>query len=166
MTWDKVVILSAACLTVGYLAGDYKGAQRVDASWSARWSQRDSADAEGALQNQANETQQANRWAKDKEEIERDAQTEKSRLESDLAASRTDREQLRIAFIKANDRYIAERQSKSPSAVGTGETGAAGGNLPADVFSRVAERAEGFAKLADERRDIGLRCERQYESVR
>jgi len=81
---------------------------------------------------------------------------------ADPVSARAERDMLRT---RANTLARAAAARDPAAAVG-GPAGATGVDLLAYMLSRVSERAERLAEVADRSRITGLTCERIYEEMR
>lgn len=150
-------LASTAAWTVQGWRADARAA-RIEAAWAAE--RETSALAIVAAVDAAREEERRRTAALEK--VRDDATKQAAAAARDAAGARAERDGLRA---RANT-LAGAAVARDPAAADGSPTGAAAVDLLAYMLSRVSDRAEELASIADSARIAGLTCERAYGGVR
>jgi Fe-S cluster assembly scaffold protein SufB len=153
--------MKAAIAIVAVLGAGYAGHLVTHNHWSAKWAERDAADALQLAQAQAIARQTEKQWRDKQEAINNEYQ--KLRTEKATADRKLDDagERLRIAV-----QSRTSRTTEYASPVAERAAAATDRLLLAELFRSADERAGALAKLVGESRLAGLQCQAEYNALR
>ena len=154
------IIISFALVAFGYVSGFSKS----DREWQAKWSARDTADAQAHQQftEQQRRIEQERQGAIDA--IQEQAQQDIATAQRNAAIAAAESKRLQDGIADAITRLQAD--SGNPGTTIISKTRASTSSLLAELFREIDTAAGIYAAEADRARAAGLRCEAAYEAVR
>lgn len=149
-------------LAAGY--GCYSHGRSVEgAEWTAKWAERDSADAAAratAEQAQRTEEQRRTDWAAG---VQRDATEEISRLQTGIDRATADARRLRDELASLQKRFGGTGKGPGPTISSASTTRAA--LVLSQLLDRCIGERQELAAAFDRSRIAGLACERSYDGL-
>lgn len=132
--------------------------------WSAKWQERDLADAQAAIQfaDKQRRIEQDRQGAIDA--IQEQAQQDIATAQRNAAIAAAESKRLQDGIADAITRLQAD--SGNPGATISSKTRASTSSLLAELFREIDTAAGIYAAEADRARAAGLTCERAYDAVR
>lgn len=132
--------------------------------WSAKWQERDLADAQAAIQfaDKQRRIEQERQGAIDA--IQEQAQQDIATAQRNAAIAAAESKRLQDGIADAITRLQAD--SGNPGATISSKTRASTSSLLAELFREIDTAAGIYAAEADRARAAGLTCERAYDAVR
>lgn len=159
--WPAVSV--AALLSVSHWWSFHHGVTVTDSAWSAKWSDRDAADATAradAELAQRNEEQRRADWAAG---VQRDATQALENARTDAAGSAADANRLRGELAKLQARLSETGASPAAPASSTSTTRAA--MVLSELLDSCVGQRQELASAFDRSRIAGLACERSYDGL-
>lgn len=159
----KPLCIAAILLVVGAQAYD-SGYGRAEARWQARWSERDTADADAraaAERTQRTEEQRRADWAAG---VQRDAAEELGRLQTNADGATADNQRLRDELAKLQTRLGGARQGAGTAVSSASATRAA--MVLSDLYGSCQGRLTEVSAAFDRSRIAGLACERFTDGLK
>lgn len=135
---------------------------KVEKSWQDKWSKRNEDDAKANLASLASARAKETAWQERIDAIQAAADADAARRAGELASAKRESDSLRTAVASA----IAQLSGKSPGAASSSPAGRATGDLLAELFGELDQRATELAEQADHARYAGLQCEAAYQTLR
>lgn len=132
--------------------------------WSAKWQERDLADAQAAIQfaDKQRRIEQERQGAIDA--IQEQAQQDIATAQRNAAIAAAESKRLQDGIADAITRL--QEDSGNPGATISSKTRASTSSLLAELFREIDTAAGIYAAEADRARSAGLTCERAYDEVR
>lgn len=159
----KVVAISAAIFLTSFW-GYQAGRTAEHKEWSAKWQERDLADAQAAIQftEQQRRIELQRQGAIDA--IQEQAQQDIATAQRNAAIAAAESKRLQDGIADAITRL--QTDSGHSSTAISSKTRASTGSLLAELFREIDAAAGIYAAEADRARAAGLTCERAYDAVR
>lgn len=152
------VAVLVVAMASAYSVGNIKGKASERSAWEARQAE---ANRKALDQAEANAAETARRFAAQQAIINQALrEKENARADANRAAAAGERLRKQIASLAASCASPGD-----PSAIGSGATAAASGDLLNGMLERLDEAANRIARHADEARAAGLACERSYDAL-
>ncbi|KGU84815.1 DUF2514 family protein [Pseudomonas mediterranea] len=158
--------MAALAIVAGALFGAYHhGLSVKDAEWQAKWSDRDTRDAEARAANEsaARVREQAYQHSIDK--AVQDGQRTIDQLTADAAAARVSSDGLRGAADALAARLAASQAGGNSCTAATSQAATRAVLVFADVLKRADQRAGDLAGYADQSRSRGVTCETAFDAL-
>lgn len=159
----KVAAISAAIFLACFWSYQ-KGRTTEHKEWSAKWQERDLADAQATIQftEQQRRIELQRQGAIDA--IQEQAQQDIATAQRNAAIAAAESKRLQNGIADAITRLQAD--SGNPSVTISSKTRASTSSLLAELFREIDTAAGIYAAEADRARAAGLTCERAYDAVR
>lgn len=158
--------IAVLALVAGALFGVYHhGLSVKDAEWQAKWSDRDTRDAQAKRDNEATERakEQARQLAINK--VIQDGQQIIDRAISDADAARASADSLRGAADVLAARLATSQAGGHSCTAAASQAATRAVLVLADVFKRADQRAGDLAGYADQSRGRGMTCEQAFDGL-
>lgn len=158
--------IAAVLLVAGALFGVYHhGLSVKDAEWQAKWSARDTKDAQAKAENEAAQRAKEQAYQQSINKAVQDGQHLIDQATADAATARTAADSLRGTADALAARLSASQGSGHSCTAAASQAATRAALLLADVLKRVDERAGDLAIYADQSHGRGVTCEQAYISV-
>lgn len=135
--------------------------ERNDAQWQKKWSDRNENDEKARLAALSAAREKEQRWQQQIDALQQQAASDAAKAARNLAGANAESERLRTAVAAA----IGKLSSQSPGSAAVSPAGRSTGNLLAELFGKLDERASALAAEADRARAAGLRCEAAHDAI-
>jgi len=165
--WFRVLpYVAVVLLAVGTLFGAYHhGVTTTDATWQAKWNDRNTSDEEAKVANEAAARALEQFYQHAINKAVQDGQRTIDQLTADAAAERASRNSVQLETDKLAAR-LAASQTRDHSCTPSASAAASRAVMVlADVFKRADERAGDLAGYADQSHARGVTCERAFDVI-
>lgn len=159
--WPAVAV--AALLGVSHWWAYNHGVTVTDDAWSAKWSQRDAADATAQAAAELAQRTEEQRRADWVAGVQRDATQALENARTDAAGSAADADRLRGELAKLQARLSGTGASAAASVSSTSTTRAA--MVLSELLDSCIGQRQELASAFDRSRIAGLACERSYDGL-
>jgi hypothetical protein len=158
--------LAALGLTVGALFGAYyHGVTVTDEKWQAKWSTRDTQDAEARALNEVAARTREQAYQQSINKAVQDGQRIIDQATADAAAARASADGVQLAAASLARRLAASETGGNTCTAASSKAAARAAAVLADVFKRADQRAGDLAAVADQARARGVTCEQAYDGL-
>ncbi|WP_432783746.1 DUF2514 family protein [Pseudomonas corrugata] len=158
--------MAALAIVAGALFGAYHhGLSVKDAEWQAKWSDRDTRDAEARAANESAVRAREQAYQHSIDKAVQDGQRTIDQLTADAAAARASADGLRGAADALAARLAASQAGGHSCTAAASQAATRAVLVLADVLKRADERAGDLAGYADQSRGRGVTCEQAFDGL-
>ena len=157
-------IAAVSIVLIGLLLAYSHGQSVTNAEWQAKWSARDTLDADAKALNESTERAKEQARQQTINKVIQDGQKVIDQAFADAAASRDDRS-LRDAADETAGRVAASQAGGHSCTAAASQAATRAVMVFADVLKRADQRAGDLAADADQSRGRGVTCERAYDGL-
>lgn len=159
--WPAVALV--ALLVLSHWGAYRHGGTVTDSSWSAKWAERDAADATAQAAAELDARTREQQMAQAAEEVQRDATQALETARTDAASERAATERLRGELAKLQTHLGGTGASAATSTSSASATRAA--MVLSDMYGSCQSRLGEVSTAFDRARIAGLSCEAQFDTI-